>query len=436
MRLLMRPAAAFLLTFLLSLAFSLPARATDGEYIAIRKEGSGRIALIVAPPLAEGGKASSWSGEIDREIRRALDFTGLFNMIPPPMNLFEEGKGGKPALNFGALNSIGAEVFAGGTVSGDPDRVRLTMAAYETFGAKPILSKTYTGSSGDLRALAHAFCADLVQLLTGHRSVFGSSIVFVSNQSGFKEIYSCAFDGSNVRQLTRSRSISLTPALSPDGTSLAFTDYTSGRPALKIMNLSDRRIASVRQSGVSIDPGWRSNAEVATTLSFQGDQEIYLVRTDGSLSRRVTSSRGIDLSPSFSPDGSRMAFVSARYGNPQIFILDLISGQTRRLTYNGNYNTQPSWSPAGDKIAYSSMEKNGEINIFTIRADGSGATQLTSGDRENESPSWSPGGDMIVFTSSRQGQKKLYVMNANGEHQRRLLQMSGEQMQPSWSFVR
>ncbi len=80
------------------------------------------------------------------------------------------------------------------------------------------------------------------------------------------------------------------------------------------------------------------------------------------------------------------------------------------------------------------MEKNGEINIFTINTDGSSLRQLTSGSRQNESPSWSPGGDMIVFTSSRQGQKKLFVMNAAGGGQRRLLQLEGEQMQPSWSL--
>jgi TolB protein len=432
----MRLTAALLLAFIACFSFPHSAMAVEGEYIAIRKEGAGRIALVLGKPLAEGGKASAWSAELDREIREGLAFTGIFNMIPPPMNLFETGGSGRPALNFGALNSIGAEIFAGGSLSAEAGQVKLSMAVYETFGAKPILSKTYTGRPDNLRAIAHAFSADLVKLLTGRRSVFGSSIVFVSNRSGFKEIYSCAFDGGSISQLTRSRSISLTPSLSPDGTRLAYTDYSSGRPGLKIMNMADRRVSSVRQSGVSIDPGWRSNAEVATTLSFEGDQDIYLVRPDGSLARRVTSSRGIDLSPSFSPDGTKMAFVSARFGNPQVFILDLGTGQTRRLTYNGNYNTQPSWSPAGDKIAYTTMEKNGEINIFTIRPDGSGATQLTSGARENESPSWSPCGDMIVFASGRQGQKKLYVMNANGENQRRLLQMEGEQMQPSWSFIR
>ncbi|MCE1273226.1 MAG: Tol-Pal system beta propeller repeat protein TolB, partial [Chlorobiales bacterium] len=104
--------------------------------------------------------------------------------------------------------------------------------------------------------------------------------------------------------------------------------------------------------------------------------------------------------------------------------------------FSGSYNTQPSWSPAGDKIAYSSLQKNGEINIFVINADGSGLLQLTRGAKDNESPSWSPDGNMIVFMSNRQGRKKLFVMNADGTNQRSLLQIDGEQQQPSWSTLK
>jgi TolB protein len=131
-----------------------------------------------------------------------------------------------------------------------------------------------------------------------------------------------------------------------------------------------------------------------------------------------------------------MAFVSSRNGLPQIFIEDIQSGQVKRLTFSGRYNTQPSWSPAGDKIAYTTWEKNGEINIFTIGSDGSGLMQLTQKCRENKSPSWSPDGSMIVFTSNRQGKERLYVMSAKGGNERVLLQVDGEQTQPSWSLSR
>ncbi|MFZ4524887.1 MAG: Tol-Pal system beta propeller repeat protein TolB [Chlorobium sp.] len=413
------------------LCFPLPLLAAEGgEYIAIRKEGSGNIALVLnkldGPVKEESGLAQS----LDTIMHDGLDFTGLFTMISPPLNV----KDNSSRVNFGALDSVGAAVYAGGSVSNTAGAVSLDMEVYDTSGAKLLLKKTYHGKQQQLRTIGYAFCADLVELLTGKKSIFGSKIVFVSNKTGFKEIYECDFDGHGLEQLTNSRSISLTPALSPDGKYLAYTDFSSGYPALSIKNLADGKTFTAGQSGISIDPGWRNSSEVATTLSFEGDQKIYLIKADGTISRRLTFSKGIDLSPSFSPDGNKMAYVSDRNGLPQIFIEDLQSGQVSRLTFSGRYNTQPSWSPAGDKIAYTTWESGSEINIFTIGVDGSGLKQLTENSGENESPSWSPDGRMIVFASNRKGKKKLYIMGATGENQRPLLQSSGEQMQPCWSL--
>lgn len=407
------------------------------EYIAIRKQGTGKIAIVLDRSSAKAGKESEWAKEIDGHIKDGLGFCNFFSILPPPANVRISNEGETGSVNFPALSSVGAEIYAGGGVAKKGGKAALNMEVYDIFGNKLLLKKSYKGKSDNLRSLAHAFCADLIELLTGKKSFFGTKIVFVSSGSKTKEVYQCDFDGQNVQQLTNLRSISLTPIFSPDGRHLAYTSYVSGRPTLYIRSLSEDKTVSVAERGVSVDPAWRNNSELVTTLSFEGDQELYLIGTDGRIIRRLTSSRGIDVSPTFSPDGNQMAFVSSRNGLPQIFIQNLQGGQTRRLTFSGRYNTQPSWSPVGDKIAYSTWEKNGEINIFVINADGSGLKKLTSGARHNESPSWSPDGSMIVFTSTRQGGvKKLYVMGSNGENQRRLLQMDGQQMQPSWSLFR
>lgn len=402
------------------------------EYIAIRKQGSGRISIALDRTSAKGGKETEWARSLDGTIRSGLDFTGLFNLMQAPVNMKNAQTG---ALNFGSLNSVGAEIYTGGSLIKVGNMTRLDMEVYDAMSGKQLLKKQYTGQETQLRSMGLQFCADLVELLTGKKCLlFNSKIVFVSTRSGFKEIYECDFDGQNLMQLTNSRTITLTPALSQDGRYLAWTDYAGGRPDLYIRNLQTKSTVALGKPGVSIDPSWRNGTnEVATTLSFEGDQEIYLVRPNGTISRRLTFSRGIDVSPSFSPDGSRMAFVSQRSGMPQVFVQDVQGGAARRLTFSGSYNTQPSWSPAGDKIAYSSLQKNGEINIFVINADGSGLLQLTRGAKDNESPSWSPDGNMIVFMSNRQGRKKLFVMNADGTNQRSLLQIDGEQQQPSWS---
>jgi len=410
--------------------------AEEGEYIAIRKEGSGNIALVLDKLDAKGRKETNFAQSLDAIMYGGLDFTRLFSLISPPLNVKDNSDRKNVVINFPALTSVGAEVYVGGAVTMKSDEIILEMKVYEAAGSKLLMNKIYRGNETALRTMGLAFCADLVELLTGKRSVFGSKIVFVSNKTGFKEIYECEFDGYGLRQLTNSRSISMNPALSPDGKHLAYIDFSSGRPTLYIRSLIGGRIASVGKSSVSIDPGWRSSSEVGATLSFDGNQEIYLVNVDGTLSRRVTNSKSIDISPTFSPDGSKMAFVSSRNGLPQLFVQDLASGEVKRLTFSGRYNTQPSWSPVGDKIVYTTWEKGGKINIFTINSDGSGLMQLTQNCGENKSPSWSPDGEMIVFTSNRQGKEKLYVMSSKGGNERLLLPSDGEQTQPSWSLFR
>lgn len=403
------------------------------EYIAIRKEGAGRIAVVLDKTRgATGGKESGWAGNFDQSVNSALGFTGLFNLIPAPLNVWSTGD----VLNVAAISSIGADVFVSGNVSQAAGAPVFSMQVRDAAG-KLLLNRRYSGPESNLRQTGLKFAADLVELLTGKRSVFDSSIYFVSNRTGHKEIYRCDFDGSNVRQFTNTGSISLTPSVSKNGKYLAWTSYSSGRPDLYIRNLETNTTVSVKKQGVFISPAWRPGSDMcATTLSFEGDQDLYLIRADGSVDRRLTKGQGIDVSPSFSPDGSKMAFVSTREGRPQIFIQDLGSGSVRRLTYSGNYNTQPAWSPAGDKILYTSLQKSGEINIFAINPDGSGLMQLTSGSNNNEYPSWSPDASMIVFSSNRQGRRKLFVMNADGTGQRPLLAMDGDQQQPSWSSIR
>ncbi len=405
--------------------------APEGEYIIISKKGSENITLALNKLDVQRGDDGKVAHSMDLIIRDGLAFPGLFTILDSHVAVRDNS-----GINFSTPGSINAEVFVRGAVTRNAGNVTLEMKVYSIGEAKLLFSKTYRGSEKNLRSPAHAFCADLVERLTGRRSAFGSKIVFVSNKSGFKEIYQCDFDGQDIVQLTNARSISLTPALSPDGKYLAYTNYSTGRPALYIRNQLDGKSVMVGKSGISIDPAWRNSREVATTLSFEGDQEIYLLKSDGALYRRLTKSSGIDISPTFSPDGNNMAYVSERNGQPQIFIQDLLSGEARRLTFNGDYNTQPSWSPSGDKIAYTTCEKSGEFNIFTVGIDGSGLKQLTAQTGQNESPSWSPDGEMVVFTSNRDGKRRLYTMGSTGKNQRALLQMSGEQMQAFWSLFR
>jgi TolB protein len=407
------------------------------DYIDISNPFLRKIPLAV--PLfknvsGSGPEAGSSKAAADL-LASSLEFTGYFKILDRAAFLFDPSKDGvlEPQINYANWTVVGAELLITGLFEERDGRLAVELRLFDTFKGQRMLGKKYVGQIADQRKIIHRFCSEVVEYLTGNKGMFASKIAFVSTGTGNKEIYSCEFDGYHPQQLTRNHAISLFPAWSSDGRYLAYTSYKRGKPDIFIKNLAEMQEVAVAENGLNITPAWVPDKfELAATLSFSGDQEIYLLTGSGKIIKSITEMRGSDVSPTWSPDGKKMAYVSNRSGTPQIYIQDLVTGKARRITYEGNYNTQPSWSPRGDKIAYSALV-DGRNNIFVIDVEGLAPVQLTFESGDNESPSWSPDGSLIVFSSNREGPYRLYVMNAFGTDQRRLLIMSGEQTNPKWS---
>jgi len=409
------------------------------EYIDISNPFLRKIPLAIPLFKTENGteqekRLSNSSADL---LAASLKFTGYFKLLDRGAFLFDPQKDGvlTPQITFANWTVIGAELLISGLVKEIDDSVTMELRLFDTFKARRVIGKKYTGKQSDVRRMIHRFCSEVIMHLTGHRGVFGSKIAFVSTGSGNKEIYTCAFDGYSPQQVTRNRSINLFPAWSADGRYIAYTSYKKGKPDLFILNLAEMQETSIDETGLNISPAWvPGKFELAATLSFSGDQEIYLLTGSGKVIKRLTKIRGIDVSATWSPDGKKFAFVSNRSGSPQVYVQDLASGKVRRLTYEGSYNTQPNWSPKGDKIAYASVTEDGRRNIVVMGIDGQEPLYLTNDSRDNEAPSWSPDGSLIAFCSNREGPFRIYVMTAFGTDQRRLLVMTGEQTYPKWSM--
>lgn len=407
------------------------------EYIDISNPFLRKIPLAVPLFKNENGTAeekrlSNSSADL---LASSLEFTGYFKLLDRGAFLFDPQKDGvlTPQINFANWTVIGAELLITGLFQEVDGNITMELRLFDAFKARRIIGKKYAGKEADQRQMIHRFCGEVIKYLTGHRGVYGSKIAFVSTGSGNKEIYSCDFDGYNPQQVTRNRSINLSPAWSSDGRYLAYTSYKNKKPDIFIKDLAEMQETSINEKGLNITPAWvPGKFELAATLSFSGDQEIYLLTGSGKVIKRLTSIRGIDLSPTWSPDGKKFAFVSNRAGSPQIYVQDLASEKVRRLTYEGNYNTQPNWSPQSDKIVYASVV-DGRRNIVVMGLDGQEPLQLTHESGDNEAPAWSPDGSLIVFSSNREGPFRIYVMTAFGTDQRRLLVMTGEQTNPKWS---
>jgi TolB protein len=372
------------------------------------------------------------TGEI---LQQTLDFTGYFDILDRGAFLVDPLKPAitKNDINFNNWVSIGAELLITGGLSQKGEMISMDLRLFDTFKAKRLVGKRYKGSLKDRRKMIRRFCSEVIYKLTGNRGIFNSQIAFVSTGTGNKEIYICEFDGSNPVQFTANKQISLNPAWSSDGKWLAYSSYVNSRSVIYIKNLKENEKTVIDKKRLNLTPAWHPGKfQLAATLSFSGDQEIYLLTGRGKIIKRITYKWGSDYSPTWSPDGKKLAFVSHRAGSPQIYVKDTVTGKVERLTFQGKDNTQPSWSPRGDKIAYTSIG-DGHSNIFVIGLNGQEPIQLTHDSGDNEAPSWSSDGSLLAFSSTREGPSRIYVMTAYGTDQRRLLTLPGKQTNPKWS---
>lgn len=376
--------------------------------------------------------------QAQRVLTKALDFTGYLKTMNPAAFLSNPAQSGIQLgqIRFQDWTAIGAELLVTGGIVETSGKVKLKLRLFDTFNTKLLVGKVYTGPRSQIKKMIHLFCSEISFVLTGKWGVFNSQIAFISTVKGKKEVFTCDFDGSNIKQITFHKSISLSPSWSHDKKWLAYVSYARGGPQIFIKNIREKRGAIVNYRGLNISPAWMPGTlKLAAALSLSGDQEIYLLTLEGKIIKRVTKSPGIDVSPRFSPDGKKIVFTSKRRGSAQIFIKDLGSGRVERLTFKGDNNTSPAWSPDGSKIAYVGIEKN-NINIYVTDIETKMPVQLTMDAGDNEDPSWSPDGSMIVFTSNRNGGvSKIFVMNASGTDQRQLFKLGGRQSQPDWSMA-
>ncbi|MCC6748211.1 MAG: PD40 domain-containing protein, partial [Deltaproteobacteria bacterium] len=157
--------------------------------------------------------------------------------------------------------------------------------------------------------------------------------------------------------------------------------------------------------------------------------EIYVISATGQVLKRLTHNAAIDTSPTWSPDGSQLAFVSNRGGSPQIYVMSASGGGARRLTFRGSYNQEPDWCPRADTplVAFTGRDERGHYDIFTVNVQSGEVKRLTQGQGSNQGPTWAPNGRLIAFSSSRGG---VWVATPDGLNQQQVYRGQAETL--SW----
>jgi len=177
-----------------------------------------------------------------------------------------------------------------------------------------------------------------------------------------------------------------------------------------------------------------SSDQIAFT-SYRNGWEILVMNVDSSIwdARNLTNDPADDLFPVWSPDGSRIAFLSSRGGNQDnIYVMNADGSGLSRLTTDSVFAAYPySWSPDGSRLVFAGGQYKG--HIFIVTADGSGLTRMTSDSNADGSPAWSSDGTKIAFVRADGSDSRIYVMNADGSAVIRLTNASASDYDPHWS---
>jgi TolB protein len=146
---------------------------------------------------------------------------------------------------------------------------------------------------------------------------------------------------------------------------------------------------------------------------------LQVADTDGFNAQNVLESDEPILSPSWSPDGKSLAYVSFENERPEIFIQQLSTARRTKMTGFAGLNSAPSWSPDGKFLAVV-LSKDGSPDIYTMNVSTRRLKRLTTHRSIDTEPVWTPDGKRIIFTSDRSGAPQLYEIGVDGGRPQRL----------------
>jgi TolB protein len=143
------------------------------------------------------------------------------------------------------------------------------------------------------------------------------------------------------------------------------------------------------------------------------DYRLEVADADGAGVQVALRSNEPIISPSWSPDGTKVAYVSFEQRKPVVYVHNLMTGQRAVVSNQKGNNSAPSWSPDGTKLAVA-LSKDGHTQVYSVNADGSGLRRLSNSNGIDTEPQWAPDGQTIYFTSDRSGGPQIYKMGAGG----------------------
>jgi Tol biopolymer transport system component len=274
----------------------------------------------------------------------------------------------------------------------------------------------------------------------------GSKIAFTTYDNGFYNLYTINKDGQNLVFLSKAIQYCGSPAWSPDGSKILFVknaDASGGNYNIYSINSDGSNEVKLTDQHDNFSAQWSPDGSKIFFISAAANVAgIYSMNSNGTGRQLLTPQNKSFGGAVLSPDGNKLALVSNEWNGSQIFVMNTDGSGLKQLTFTvspkywdtgfpRDANGNPVWSPDGSKIAYVSWA-NGTPDIFVMNSNGLHNKRLTNGPIRDENPSWTKDGKYILFSSNRDMtmSSEIYIMKANGQSQTPLTKYNADDIYP------
>jgi TolB protein len=315
-----------------------------------------------------------------------------------------------------------------------------------------------TGNLSQDRKQVHRAADVVYKALFGDEGIASTKILYTIKTTDplnpvktVSEVWECDYDGGNPKQLTFEGSTCVTPVYLPPKPGYTpggflYVSYILGQPKIYAASLKDckgKRLTYL--SGNQLMPAISHQRDkIAFISDVTGNPDLFLQQFDpeqgviGKPQQIFSARQATQGTPTFSPDGSRIAFVSNKDGSPKIYVIDipepgarLKDVKTTLISKSNRENTAPSWSPDGTKLAYCSRNWS-DRQIWVYNFSTNQEMQLTQGPGHKENPSWAPNSLHLVYNTTDPKSGNLFIINLHQPEEIKITSGDGEKRYPNW----
>ncbi len=435
-----------------------PSAAQDQRFVLEMLGKPGRPPIIAVPAftvLTADAATQAGSKTLTDVLRADLAFEREFNVMPadsfagvPSAQTIED-------LPYERWTGLGADYVALGSVEKAANgNFIVNVRVVSIKDRRQAYGKGREGQPRWARRIAHSFSDEIHKDIRQVDGVAMTRVAFSSTRDAervgqtieertAKEIYIMDYDGENPQRVTSNGSLNIAPSWCPDGRCLLYTGYQAGPsvyPDIVVQNVFGQIGTSKPAGGSDRNQNYMGDMSPdGTKIAFASarggvSMDIWVVNRDGSGLRQLTTHKTIDNAPRWSPNGAQIAFVSDRSGSPRIYTMSAEGLQQTVLPTACGHVDRPTWAPSttGLMIAYtcqtSTMGHDIDVYDFSTKQ----TRRITDGIATNESPTFAPNGRHIMFFTTRWGKHQIAAIDIDGKNVRQLTRQGGNTY-PSWS---